>query len=98
MAMTSTGMTHEAVFLAGSATELDRAAELLDAHGISFTTRRSSFVLPFPAGAVREGVAFHVLARQAAFCREALADHGLARGVLPVGAEETARVGELTSV
>ncbi len=87
MESTFDGRIAEVIFLAGSAAELDRAAELLDAHGIAFTTERGAFANPFHAGSVREGVAFSVLVRQAAFCREMLADHGLEGGVLPAEVE-----------
>ena len=88
--MTTTPMKAitEPVFVATSATELERAVELLDAHGIAFTTSRSTFAGAWSHGAVLEGTAFHVLNRQAAFCRDALIDHGLGKGVLPAGIEE----------
>ena len=87
MTTTLTPIT-EPVFVASSAAELEQAIELLDAHGIAFTTSRSAFAGPWSGGVVHEGTAFHVLLRQAAFCRDALIDHGLGKGVLPAGVEE----------
>lgn len=75
----------EPVFLAASPLELERAIELLDAHGITFTTGRASFGEPH-SGEARGGIAFRVLNRQAEFCRQILGDHGLGRGVVPAGA------------
>jgi hypothetical protein len=68
----------EDIFLANSAEDLELAIELLDSHGIAFVTHGA-----FGVGNLREGLTFSVLHRQAAFCREVLAEHGLARGVLP---------------
>ena len=74
-------MTHatitEAIFRADTAHDLERAIEILDSHGIAFVTHGV-----FGLGSPREGVTFSVLHRQAPFCRDVLAEHGLARGVL----------------
>lgn len=86
----------EPVFLATTPAELEGAIELLDAHGITFTTDRASFVDPRFVEGVREGIAFRVLTRQAEFCREALTARGLGRSVLPAGATDVARARELT--
>lgn len=72
----------EPVFLATLPPELERAIELLDSHGITFTTERASLPAPRAAAGIREGIVFRVLNRQAEFCREVLTDHGLGRGVL----------------
>lgn len=88
MVETLTDVIAEPVFVAASFIELERATELLDAHGIAFTTKRSTFVRPFAAAGVVEGIAFYVLTRQADYCRQALADDGLTRGVLPTGVVE----------
>jgi len=69
--------TTEAIFRADTAADLDRAIELLDSYGIPFVTHGV-----FGLGSPREGVTFSVLHRQAPFCRDVLAEHGLARGVL----------------
>ena len=79
----------EAIFIADTAADLERATEILDAHGIVFVTRRVASDLD---GGSRQGLAFYVLHRQAAFCREVLAEHGLSRGVVFAGVEEPAAV------
>lgn len=87
----------EPVFLATLPLELERAIELLDSHGITFTTGRASLPDPRSVAGVREGIVFRVLNRQADFCREILADHGLGRGVLAAGVTVDATVRELTT-
>jgi hypothetical protein len=78
----------EPVFVASSVTELEQVVELLDAHGIAFTTSQSTLAESCSGGAFRVGTAFHVLIRQAPFCRDALIDRGLGKGVVPAGVEE----------
>lgn len=97
MVNTLTAVITEPVFIAASFRELEDATLLLDGHGIAFTTKRTSFIRPLPAGSVCEGVAFYVLARQADYCRQALEDHGLVKGILPAGIEEHPAVRVTTS-
>ncbi len=72
----------EMVFIAGSPSELDRAADVLVASDIEFETKEESFIQPLLGGSVYEGIGFYVLSGQAAFARAELGRRGFERGVV----------------
>ena len=69
------------VFIAGTVAEADFVEKLLDTEGIDYSVRPEPYMKVI-GGVCLQGLLFEVIPGQAGYCRNLIAERGLARGVI----------------
>ena len=71
----------EPVFIAGSVAEAEFVEKLLDSEGIDYSLSPEPY-MKMIGGVCLQGLLFEVIPGQAGYCRNLIAQRGLARGVI----------------